>query len=145
MHLTMMSQNRNQITIIIVVPLAHSAQWDCHQMVGVLETMIATRIIDGRNGSWGGWGMDPPSFPPSSSPAPQQNAHFRWRGNSGPPCSCQMYRRAQPPDDQTRSGLSALSKSSMRWAISQAESRERTAAPLTPGSSTSTSHGPALI
>jgi hypothetical protein len=59
MHLAMMSQNRNQITIIIVVPLAHSAQWDCHQMVGVLETMIATRIIDGRNGSWGGMGDGP--------------------------------------------------------------------------------------
>jgi hypothetical protein len=72
----MMSQNRNQITIVIVVPLAHCARWDCHQMVGALETMIATRIIGGHNGSWGG--MDPPSFPPSSSPAPQQNAHFRW-------------------------------------------------------------------
>jgi hypothetical protein len=54
MHLAMMSQYRNQITIVIVVPLAHSARWDLHQMVGALETMIATRIIGGRNGSWGG-------------------------------------------------------------------------------------------
>jgi hypothetical protein len=62
MHLAMMSQYRN-----------HSARWDLHQMVGALETMIATRIIGGRNGSWGGefkmkffdGFKNPPHYPPS--------------------------------------------------------------------------------
>jgi hypothetical protein len=53
MHLAMMSQIRNQMpcvlvhlhTIVIVVPLAHSARWDLLQLVGALETSptIATR------------------------------------------------------------------------------------------------------